>query len=81
MILVENQAVGDGELVDGTREVGRVGFVGPGPQAVELQLWRCWGTGRSVTALGMERASGAVKGGQEVGEEAGVMVQAREGET
>ena len=30
MILVENQAVGDGELVDGTREVGRVGFVGPG---------------------------------------------------
>ena len=32
LILVENQwAVGeDGELVDGTREVGRVRFVGPG---------------------------------------------------
>ena len=56
------------------------GLWGLEPQAVELQLWRCWSTGRSVTTLGMERPSGAVKGGQEVGEEAGVMVQAREGE-
>ena len=80
MILVENYAVGDGELVDGTREVGRVGFVGPGTPgcgtaALEVLEHRevCDHSRHGKTLWSYE-------GSQEVGEEAGVMVQAREGE-